>query len=57
MLVLHRKFPGKFYHRRFSVSLGSDPRAIKCYGQGPALGSNDEDMGKSLVNRSRFCQD
>ncbi|KAL9953227.1 hypothetical protein ACROYT_G040607 [Oculina patagonica] len=30
---------------------GSDPRAIKCYGQGPALGSNDEDMGDDT-----FCK-
>lgn len=36
----------KFYRRLFFVTLGSDPRTIKCYGQGPTLERNDDEIGK-----------
>lgn len=29
-------------------SLGSDPRTIKCYGQGPTMGRNNDELGKTL---------
>lgn len=38
------------------VSLGSDPRSIKCYGQGPTLSGSNDEIGKPPVNRSRFCE-
>ena len=29
----------------FFFSLGSDPRTIKCYGQGPTLGRGNDEIG------------
>ena len=49
-LLFHSRFtvtlPIKFIDRRLSVSLGSDPRTIKCYGQGPTSGGNNDEMGR-----------
>ena len=44
------RLPSNFIHRRFSVSLGSDPRTIKCYGQGPTSSGSNDEIGMQTVN-------
>lgn len=51
------RLPSNFIHRRFSVSLGSDPRTIKCYGQGPTSSGSNDEIGMQTVNWSWFFQD
>lgn len=46
--------PTNLVDRRFSVSLGSDPRTIKCYGQGPTSSGSNDEIGRQPVSRQRF---